>query len=100
MRDGRTRRRSAFLLAVPWQDRPGIKKAAGRKTPAAFYQEFWCPGPASNRHALRRGILSPLRLPISPPGQAGRGAVQATVAGKAKTAIICGLGKIVRQGAE
>src|SRR5215475_792084 len=32
----------------------------------------WCPGPESNRHALRRGILSPLRLPISPPGQGGR----------------------------
>ncbi len=29
---------------------------------------YWCPGPESNRHALRRGILSPLRLPISPPG--------------------------------
>ena len=29
----------------------------------------WCPGPESNRHALRRGILSPVRLPISPPGQ-------------------------------
>ena len=28
----------------------------------------WCPGPESNRHASRRGILSPLRLPISPPG--------------------------------
>ena len=31
----------------------------------------WCPGPDSNRHALRRGILSPLRLPISPPGLSG-----------------------------
>ena len=31
----------------------------------------WCPGPESNRHALRRGILSPLRLPISPPGPWG-----------------------------
>lgn len=29
----------------------------------------WCPGSDSNRHTLRRGILSPLRLPISPPGQ-------------------------------
>ncbi len=29
----------------------------------------WCPGSDSNRHASRRGILSPLRLPISPPGQ-------------------------------
>ena len=29
----------------------------------------WCPGPESNRHGLFiRGILSPLRLPISPPG--------------------------------
>ena len=32
----------------------------------------WCPGPDSNRHTLRRGILSPLRLPISPPGQEAR----------------------------
>ena len=32
----------------------------------------WCPGPDSNRHALRRGILSPLRLPISPPGLGGQ----------------------------
>ncbi len=31
----------------------------------------WCPRPESNRHALRRGILSPLRLPISPPGPWG-----------------------------
>ena len=31
--------------------------------------KLWCPGPESNRHALRRGILSPLRLPISPPGR-------------------------------
>ena len=30
---------------------------------------IWCPGSDSNRHTLRRGILSPLRLPISPPGQ-------------------------------
>jgi hypothetical protein len=40
-----------------------------------FWQSFtaacislWCPGPESNRHASRRGILSPLRLPVSPPG--------------------------------
>ncbi len=31
--------------------------------------ERWCPGRDSNPHALRRGILSPLRLPISPPGR-------------------------------
>ena len=32
---------------------------------------FWCPGPESNRHdAFRhRRILSPLCLPVSPPGQ-------------------------------
>ena len=32
----------------------------------------WCPGPESNRHGIfSRGILSPLRLPVPPPGQFG-----------------------------
>jgi hypothetical protein len=32
---------------------------------------YWCPGPELNRHgAKHRGILSPLRLPIPPPGRA------------------------------
>ena len=32
-------------------------------------REMWCPGPESNRHDHDdRGILSPLCLPISPPG--------------------------------
>ena len=36
---------------------------------AAFFVVPWCPGPGSNRHGcLVRGILSPLCLPISPPG--------------------------------
>jgi hypothetical protein len=42
-----------------------------RKRPHAFGSVrpyLWCPGPESNRHSFRRGILSPLRLPISPPG--------------------------------
>jgi hypothetical protein len=30
---------------------------------------WWCPGRDSNPHALRPGILSPVRLPISPPGR-------------------------------
>jgi hypothetical protein len=34
-----------------------------------FVCNEWCLGPESNRHALRRRILSPLRLPISPPRQ-------------------------------
>jgi aromatic amino acid transport protein AroP len=34
----------------------------------SLWFRIWCPGPDSNRHALRRGILSPLRLPVSPPG--------------------------------
>src|SRR5687768_4212672 len=29
----------------------------------------WCPGPDSNQHGLRLGILSPLCLPVSPPGR-------------------------------
>src|ERR1043166_9568878 len=34
--------------------------------------DFQCPGPDSNRHGgvTRRGILSPLCLPVSPPGRA------------------------------
>ena len=32
----------------------------------------WCPGRDSNPHGSLRRILSPLRLPISPPGRAGR----------------------------
>lgn len=34
------------------------------------WKRFWCPGPDSNRHGSfrRRGILSPLCLPVSPPG--------------------------------
>ena len=39
----------------------------------------WCPGPESNRHASRRGILSPLRLPISPPGHGREDQDYATV---------------------
>jgi hypothetical protein len=38
----------------------------------SLYTIKWCPGSDSNRHALQRGILNPLRLPISPPGQRGR----------------------------
>lgn len=41
----------------------------GECIPKTIAKKLWCPGPESNRHALRRGILSPLRLPISPPGQ-------------------------------
>ena len=33
---------------------------------------IWCPGSDSNRHTLRREILSLLCLPISPPGQVGK----------------------------
>jgi hypothetical protein len=31
-----------------------------------YYINTWCLRPESNRYTLRRGILSPLRLPISP----------------------------------
>src|SRR5574344_512367 len=34
-----------------------------------WFLHFWCPGPDLNRYGFEvRGILSPLRLPISPPG--------------------------------
>ncbi len=35
----------------------------------ALHDVLWCPESDSNRHALRRGILNPLRLPISPSGR-------------------------------
>ena len=44
---------------------PGHKKSRKTKMSCGL---FWCPRPESNRHALRRRILSPLRLPIPPPG--------------------------------
>ena len=31
--------------------------------------DAWCPGQDSNLHALRRGLLRPLCLPIPPPGR-------------------------------
>ena len=39
--------------------------------PAFFgllWTAYWCPEPDSNWHALRRGILNPVRLPIPPSG--------------------------------
>src|SRR5690606_36093038 len=44
--------------------RPGWRWGVG-----LVIERGWCPRPDSNRHALRRGILSPLRLPIPPLGQ-------------------------------
>src|SRR6266480_6630387 len=44
---------------------------------------LWCPGPDSNRHGgfRRRGILSPLCLPVSPPGRIAILAVRARAEG-------------------
>jgi len=43
-------------------NRPEMKKALSNQ---CFFLESWCPGPDSNRHALRRGILRPQRLKIA-----------------------------------
>jgi hypothetical protein len=36
--------------------------------PGSAFDYKWCPRPDSNRHGRSRGILSPLCLPVSPPG--------------------------------
>ena len=59
----------------------------------------WCPGSDSNRHALRRGILSPLRLPISSPGQSKKGEDYGTVSWP-QTGSIEGLMDAVNPGLE
>ncbi len=37
---------------------------------AIGFPELWCPLPDSNRHSVRKRILSPQRLPIPPRGRA------------------------------
>ena len=46
----------------------GLKGLKGRKIPRLL-RKTDCPGRDSNPHGRSRGILSPLRLPISPPGR-------------------------------
>ena len=53
------------------------------RTRSATIGWLWCPGPESNWHdSLSRGILSPLRLPIPPPGHK----VEEQLEGKEKNA--------------
>ena len=51
---------------------PGIKALQAHALPLGYVAvklELWCPEPDLNRHGRNvRGILSPLCLPISPPG--------------------------------
>ena len=62
---GRTKARMGYLLRLLFYK---------EKTPD-FHQGLcsqWCPRPDLNRHGvLVRGILNPVRLPISPPGHSG-----------------------------
>ena len=62
-RTNRAARRGAFLGAH------GRELRHGRR-PAGLTPRFWCPGPDLNRQAVSgRGILSPLCIPVSPPGR-------------------------------
>lgn len=45
------------------------KKPVMSEDKRVFDMTYWCREPESNRHALRRGILSPVRLPIPPSRQ-------------------------------
>ena len=64
---GRTDRRTYRRLPRGRRTRAGLT-AGGRQAGLRGWRE-WYPGPESNRHGRSRGILSPLCLPISPPGQ-------------------------------
>ncbi len=58
----------------PAQQGPIIRTQHGRAVRALFSKNRWCPGWGSNPHAFRgRRILSPLRLPIPPPGHESQG---------------------------
>lgn len=55
LRDGILRIEAAFPFSLAMQSN-------------AFL--IWCPGRESNPHVLRRQILSLVRIPVPPPGQA------------------------------
>ena len=61
----------AILIIIDWRNiflpQKEIKKALHNVLLSALY--CWCPGRELNSHSPKdRGILSPLRLPIPPPG--------------------------------
>ena len=63
--------KSALAQRVAYRHsvRPQQKTRHRNKKSSLTLLSSWCPGPGSNRHGcLVRGILSPLCLPISPPG--------------------------------
>ncbi len=61
------RRRWRDCCAVPTSSEVHTGACTG---PGAGARDKWCPGRDSNPHGRSRGILSPLCLPISPPGRA------------------------------
>ncbi len=63
------RGRQPIALKVASRREAPKRPAEQTRPPADAGTGDWCPGRDSNPHASRRGILSPLRLPISPPGR-------------------------------
>src|SRR5262252_1130395 len=68
-----TQRRTVVALGGrgSWRDSPAGSARHPRRASQSWSQlAFWCPGPDLNRHdgVTRRGILSPLCIPVSPPG--------------------------------
>ena len=61
--------RDHALVACAFQVGTVLRKRKNGALSAGQQASRWCPRPDSNRHALRRRILSPLRLPIPPLGQ-------------------------------
>ena len=64
LRQGRARDHQAIMASIA----PVINRTARADMRAMGVADAWCPGPESNRHGLRRRILSPLCLPFHHPG--------------------------------
>lgn len=63
-------------LMRKWQRNNSKTRSGGFLFCAHCMHKLWCLGPESNRHAVRRLILSQLCIPVSPPRPTPKNAVR------------------------